>query len=68
VRTAEVAHLAGVNPQTLRYYERIGLLDAPPRTPGGYRNYPAGTVDVLPHCPGLVPILLGTFGSLRLTT
>jgi MerR family mercuric resistance operon transcriptional regulator len=47
VRTAEVAHLAGVNPQTLRYYERIGLLDAPPRTPGGYRNYPADTVGVL---------------------
>jgi MerR family transcriptional regulator, mercuric resistance operon regulatory protein len=29
-----------VNPQTLRYYERRGLLAAPVRSPGGYRAYP----------------------------
>lgn len=36
---------AGVNPQTLRYYERRGLLAAPVRSPGGYRAYP----DVAVH-------------------
>jgi MerR family mercuric resistance operon transcriptional regulator len=39
-----VAAQAGVNPQTLRYYERRGLLPAPSRSPGGYRAYPHGAV------------------------
>jgi MerR family mercuric resistance operon transcriptional regulator len=30
---------AGVNIETVRYYERIGLLPAPPRTEGGHRSY-----------------------------
>ncbi|ADB31719.1 transcriptional regulator, MerR family [Kribbella flavida DSM 17836] len=47
MRTSEVADQAGVNPETLRYYERRGLLIEPPRTPGGYRAYPPATVDVL---------------------
>jgi MerR family transcriptional regulator, copper efflux regulator len=34
-----VAREAGVSAQTLRYYEREGLLDPPPRTPSGYRAY-----------------------------
>lgn len=29
----------GVNIETIRYYERIELLTAPPRSPGGYRRY-----------------------------
>lgn len=29
----------GVNIETIRYYERIGLLPAPDRTPAGYRQY-----------------------------
>jgi MerR family transcriptional regulator, mercuric resistance operon regulatory protein len=39
-----VAARAAVNPQTLRYYERRGLLAAPVRSPAGYRAYPAGAV------------------------
>lgn len=35
----QVAQQAGVNAQTLRYYERRGLLPDPPRTAGGYRSY-----------------------------
>ncbi len=35
----EVATRAGVTPDTLRYYERVGLLPAPPRSNGGYRLY-----------------------------
>jgi MerR family mercuric resistance operon transcriptional regulator len=29
----------GVNIETIRYYERIGMLPAPPRTAGGHRIY-----------------------------
>jgi MerR family mercuric resistance operon transcriptional regulator len=47
LRSGQVARAAGVNQQTLRYYERRGLLDAPDRTPGGHRLYPAETVTVL---------------------
>jgi MerR family mercuric resistance operon transcriptional regulator len=47
MRTSELADRAGVNNQTLRYYERRGLLDTPPRTTGGYRDYPDAAVDLL---------------------
>jgi len=43
----DVAKRAGVNPQTLRYYERRGILPAPERSPAGYRNYSESTVSVL---------------------
>jgi MerR family transcriptional regulator, mercuric resistance operon regulatory protein len=41
MRTSELAARAAVNPQTLRYYERRGLLSSPARSAGGYRIYPA---------------------------
>lgn len=47
LRTGELAAAAGVNIQTLRYYERKGLLAVPDRTPGGHRLYPEQTVTVL---------------------
>ncbi|WUI03328.1 MerR family transcriptional regulator [Spirillospora sp. NBC_00431] len=47
LRSGQVAAAAGVNPQTLRYYERRGLLDDPVRTPGGHRVYPPETVTLL---------------------
>lgn len=47
LRSGEVAQAAGVNPQTLRYYERRGLLAEPERTLGGHRLYPAEAVTVL---------------------
>ncbi|GAA2070737.1 MerR family transcriptional regulator [Actinomadura alba] len=47
LRSSEVAQAAGVNPQTLRYYERRGLLAEPERTLGGHRLYPAEAVTVL---------------------
>jgi len=34
-----LAEAAGVNIETVRYYERRGLLDEPPRSPAGYRQY-----------------------------
>jgi DNA-binding transcriptional MerR regulator len=36
-----------VNIQTLRYYERRGLLQAPPRQPSGYREYTTHAVGVV---------------------
>jgi MerR family mercuric resistance operon transcriptional regulator len=47
LRTGEVAEQAGVNIQTLRYYERRGLLAEPHRSNGGHRLYPPGTVALL---------------------
>lgn len=35
----ELAQAAGVKPQTIRYYERKGLLGRPPRSRSGYRLY-----------------------------
>lgn len=47
MRSSEVAAAAGVNLQTLRYYERRGLLDEPSRTLGGHRVYPDDAVTTL---------------------
>jgi DNA-binding transcriptional MerR regulator len=44
VRVGEVAERAGVNVETLRYYERRGLLPEPARTPNGHRRYDDETV------------------------
>jgi DNA-binding transcriptional MerR regulator len=42
-----VARLAGITPDTIRYYERLGLLPRPSRTPAGYRQYGSGVCDRL---------------------
>ncbi len=47
LRIGEVAAQAGVNIQTLRYYERRGLLEEPERRPSGYRTYPLEAVRVV---------------------
>ena len=47
LRTGEVAEQAGVNIQTLRYYERRGLLAEPHRSNGGHRLYPPDTIALL---------------------
>ncbi len=39
MRIGQVASGAGVNTQTIRFYERRGLLGKPRRTPSGYRDY-----------------------------
>ena len=40
----QVASHAGVNVQTIRYYERRGLIPEPDRTQSGYRRYPEEAV------------------------
>jgi Hg(II)-responsive transcriptional regulator len=47
MQTGEVAARAGVNIQTLRYYERRGLLGRPPRTASGYRRYSEDAVRIV---------------------
>lgn len=39
LRRAELAQRTGCNLETIRYYEKIGLLPEPPRTGAGYRMY-----------------------------
>ncbi|MGV9822605.1 MerR family transcriptional regulator [Nocardia xishanensis] len=47
LRTSQLAAAAGVNAQTLRYYERRGLLAEPQRSLGGHRLYPEQALTVL---------------------
>jgi len=47
MRIGEVANRAGVNIQTVRLYERLGLLEKPRRLPSGYRDYPAGAARLI---------------------
>jgi DNA-binding transcriptional MerR regulator len=47
LRIGEVSKLSGVRIETLRFYEKSGLLDRPARTAGGYRVYGADILDRL---------------------
>jgi MerR family transcriptional regulator, copper efflux regulator len=47
LRVGQVAALAGVSRDTLRYYERLGLLPKIARTPAGYRQYPPAIINRL---------------------
>jgi DNA-binding transcriptional MerR regulator len=47
LRVGEVAEAAGVNKDTLRYYERRGLIRPPERSNGGHRLYDAAAVTTL---------------------
>jgi DNA-binding transcriptional MerR regulator len=47
MRSAQAAAEAGVNVQTLRYYERRGLLPEPERLSSGYRAYGPAEVRVV---------------------
>ena len=47
LRAGEVAQAAGINRETLRYYERRGLLGTPDRSPGGHRLYDDRAVATL---------------------
>jgi len=45
LRSGDLAHAAGVSPDTLRHYERLGILKRPPRTSNGYRVYSHDALD-----------------------
>jgi Cu(I)-responsive transcriptional regulator len=46
-RIGELAHLTGTKVETIRYYERIGLLPPPARTGGNYRAYARSQLERL---------------------
>jgi len=39
MKIQEFAQLSGLTAKTIRYYESIGILPSPQRTPNGYRDY-----------------------------
>lgn len=47
-----LARHIGMSPDTIRYYDRIGLLGAPFRTPSNHRRYDASAVDRLQFIQG----------------
>jgi hypothetical protein len=47
MRIGVLAARAGLTTKTVRFYEDAGLLPPPPRTPAGYRDYPAQTLTRL---------------------
>lgn len=46
-RTSELADKAGVNKETIRFYEKKGLLENPNRTASGYRQYSPKDIERL---------------------
>ena len=47
MKISTVATSSGCNLETIRYYERIGLMPSPERTPKGYREYSEADVERL---------------------
>lgn len=47
LRRGELARRCGCNGETIRYYEKVGLLPPPPRTPAGHRSYDSGDLQRL---------------------
>ncbi|SEW36438.1 MerR family transcriptional regulator, mercuric resistance operon regulatory protein [Aliiroseovarius sediminilitoris] len=39
LRRVDLARATGCNLETIRYYERVGIMPDPPRTANGYRSY-----------------------------
>lgn len=49
---SKLGDLVGASADTLRYYERIGLLPAPDRTPSGYRIYGEDSIERMTFIKG----------------
>lgn len=47
IRIGELSRLSGVSIDTIRYYEKIGLLPKPARTASGYREYNQEHIDTI---------------------
>jgi DNA-binding transcriptional MerR regulator len=45
LRSGELARLANVSADTIRHYEKLGILPSAPRTESGYRMHAASTVN-----------------------
>jgi len=47
MRIGELAKLANCDVETIRYYEKVGMLSEPPRTATGYRAYTPEHAEIL---------------------
>jgi DNA-binding transcriptional MerR regulator len=47
MKANELAKRTGLAKDTLRYYEKIGLISSPPRGNNGYRDYPESSLEEL---------------------
>jgi DNA-binding transcriptional MerR regulator len=56
MKIGQVAADADVSVDTVRFYERRGLLPAPQRRPSGYREYPPSTVERIRMARTLQPL------------
>jgi DNA-binding transcriptional MerR regulator len=45
MRIGEIAKQSGVTVDTVRFYERVGVLPPPARQPSGYRDYASNTIE-----------------------
>jgi DNA-binding transcriptional MerR regulator len=52
ITVAVLARLTGSTPDTVRYYEKVGLLPPPERSAAGYRHYAQASVDRLHFIQG----------------
>ncbi len=64
VRIGELAERSGLSAKAIRYYEEIGVLPEPARTPAGYRDYDAATLDRLTFIRAAQAVGL-TLGEIR---
>jgi Cd(II)/Pb(II)-responsive transcriptional regulator len=56
MRIGELGQATGVDPETIRYYEKAGLLEEPDRLANGYRSYGKAHLERLSfirHCRAL---------------
>ena len=69
MKIGELASFAGCDVQTVRFYEREGLLEAPPRDASGYRSYDERSlakIRFVRQCRSLDIPLAGSFSRSRL--
>jgi DNA-binding transcriptional MerR regulator len=64
MKIGELARRTGLSVKTLRYYEDIGVLPAPERTPNGYRDFDEGTFGRLEFVRAAQAVGL-TLGEIR---
>lgn len=68
MRIGALAQACGLTPKTIRFYEQVGLLAPPPRTSGGFRDYPPetmGRLRFIRDAPGLSLSDIGGILTLR---
>ena len=68
MRIGEMARQVGLAPETLRYYERLGLLPSPARNIGRYRDYGAEDAERLRLLVGLRQLDLPLLVAAKLAT